>query len=85
MVRPYVFFKRLNTYLHEINTDNVQPELTVMGHSMGGIIINRALRDLPQLPADNIVYMASADTLQNYLDATVPLVSVCPSKSNCVI
>lgn len=72
------FLQRLNKHIKEIRQDPKKPppefELTMMGHSMGGIIINRALRDLPDLEVDNIVYMASADNLQNYLDTTLPLV-----------
>ena len=65
------FLKQLNNHIKEEREEGYDCELTLMGHSMGGIIINRALRDLPDLEVDNIVYMASADNLQNYLDATL--------------
>lgn len=71
------FLKSLTEYVHKKKTnEGLKFELTLMGHSMGGIIINRALRDLPDdlKEVDNLVYMASADNLQNYLDATLPLV-----------
>ena len=75
------FLQQLNKHVEEIRRLDPKEkppefELTLMGHSMGGIIINRALRDLPDdlTQVDNIVYMASADNLQNYLDATLPLV-----------
>lgn len=72
------FLKLLTNHVHELRKNNkaLKFKLTLMGHSMGGIIINRALRDLPDdlTEVDNLVYMASADNLQNYLDATLPLV-----------
>lgn len=68
------FLKQLNNYIRQVKKKYPELELTIMGHSMGGIIINRAFRDLPDLEVDNIVYMASADNLQNYLDATLPLI-----------
>lgn len=68
------FLKRLNNHVKGARGNHPELELTLMGHSMGGIIINRALRDLPDLEVDNIVYMASADNLQNYLDTTIPQV-----------
>lgn len=72
------FLKSLTEHIKAMRNKKKSPEfeLTLMGHSMGGIIINRALRDLPDdlTEVDNLVYMASADNLQNYLDATIPLV-----------
>lgn len=72
------FLELLTKRVKDMRDNDKHPkfELTLMGHSMGGIIINRALRDLPDnlTEVDNIVYMASADNLQNYLDATLPLV-----------
>ena len=71
------FLKSLTERVHKLRKEtDLKFELTLMGHSMGGIIINRALRDLPEdlTEVDNLVYMASADNLQNYLDATIPLV-----------
>ncbi len=72
------FLKLLTQRVKERRAEQKCPkfELTLMGHSMGGIIINRALRDLPDdlTEVDNLVYMASADNLQNYLDATLPLI-----------
>jgi hypothetical protein len=52
-----------------------QLELTLVGHSMGSIIIDQWLRYAPTLEIRNIVYMAGAtsvndyrDTVYNYLD-----------------
>ncbi|MEW6594294.1 MAG: alpha/beta hydrolase [Thermodesulfobacteriota bacterium] len=71
------FLKELNAHVKKIRSEgNQEFELTLMGHSMGGIVLNRALRDLSDdlTEVDNIVYMASADNLQNYLDATIPMI-----------
>ncbi|MCG8618523.1 MAG: alpha/beta hydrolase [Desulfobacterales bacterium] len=69
-----IFLRRLNQYIEAKRKNDPKLEFTLMGHSMGGIIINRALQDLPDIKVDNIVYMASADSLQNFLDATLPMV-----------
>ncbi len=70
-----IFLRKLNNYILEKQSEGYPDlKLTLMGHSMGGIIINRALRNLPHISVDNIVYMASADNLQNFIDATFPLV-----------
>lgn len=57
------------------NIDNKKIKITLIGHSMGGIIINNILRADPKLPIENIVYMASADNLQSYIDVTIPYVT----------
>ena len=40
-------------------------EITLVGHSMGTIIINRIVSTLPSLPIKNIVFLASADSIRN--------------------
>jgi len=65
------FLRHLNEH---IVSNNQKIRLTLVGHSMGGIIVNRILTHFPELPVENIVYMASADNLQNFIDATVPFV-----------
>jgi pimeloyl-ACP methyl ester carboxylesterase len=66
----YLFLKKLNEKLKEVRKKYPKFEVTLMGHSMGGIVINQALLRLPEFDVDNIVYMGSADSLQNYLNVT---------------
>ncbi len=40
-------------------------EITFIGHSMGTILINRIVAALPQLPVQNIVFLAAADSIRN--------------------
>jgi pimeloyl-ACP methyl ester carboxylesterase len=62
------FLRDLNAYMEK----RPKVRVTLIGHSMGAIILNRILTQFPDLPVTNIVYMASADTLQNFIDASVP-------------
>lgn len=66
----YLFLKKLNEKLKEARKKYPKFEVTLMGHSMGAIVINQALLRFPEFTMDNIVYMASADSLQNYLNVT---------------
>jgi len=42
--------------------------ITLVGHSMGTIIIDRLLRYAPNLQVKNIVFMAAANTVEDYRD-----------------
>jgi hypothetical protein len=46
--------------------------LTLVGHSMGAIIVNQGLREVPQLDVANVVYMASAGSVRDYRDTVLP-------------
>jgi hypothetical protein len=43
-------------------------EVTLVGHSMGTIIVDRLLRYAPNLKVKNIVFMAAATTVEDYRD-----------------
>jgi hypothetical protein len=43
-------------------------ELSLVGHSMGTIIVDRLLRYAPNLRVKNIVFMAAANTVEDYRD-----------------
>lgn len=47
-------------------------EITLVGHSMGAIIVNQILRRYPTLPVKNIVYMAAACSVREYQDSVFP-------------
>ncbi len=63
------------THLQETIDQNGGPEawdVTVVGHSMGAIILNEILRDVPTLPVSSIVYMAAAASIRDYQDTVFP-------------
>jgi hypothetical protein len=47
-------------------------EITVVGHSMGTMVLNHLLETLPDVPIRRIVYLAAADTIQHVYGAVVP-------------
>jgi hypothetical protein len=46
-------------------------EITLIGHSMGTIVLNKIIHRYPDLPVKNIVYMAAACSVQEYHDAVI--------------
>jgi hypothetical protein len=50
-------------------------EITMLGHSMGGIVINGLLIAFPHLPYENIVYMGAAASIRETARAVGPLLS----------
>jgi hypothetical protein len=56
------FLKTLLSILQESKIDR----LDVVAHSAGAIILNRALKEVPELPVSNIVYMAAASSIEDY-------------------
>lgn len=68
-----IFLKRLSQV---INNDAHEWEITLVGHSMGTIIINQMLRESIQLklklPIKNIVYMAAAASVRDVQDSILP-------------
>lgn len=47
-------------------------EMTLIGHSMGTIVLNRVLREFPDLPVRNIVYMAAACSIDDFRTSVIP-------------
>jgi hypothetical protein len=68
------FFEKLDKFVSEATGRDsaVCWEITLIGHSMGAIIINDALQLHPQLPVRNIVYMAPACSISEAEEALVP-------------
>ncbi len=52
---------------------NLCYQITLVGHSLGAIILNRALEHFPRLPVTRIVYMAPACTIRDVEQSIVPL------------
>ena len=51
--------------IEAITRDDDAYEITLVGHSMGAIVINRIVAAMPQLPVQNIVFLAAADSIRN--------------------
>jgi hypothetical protein len=50
-------------------------KITLVGHSMGAIVVNKIVLLKPELPYKNIVHMASADSINNLFNTVVPYVN----------
>lgn len=59
----------IETYLRQRNRPL---EITLVGHSMGTIVLNEVIRRNPYLPIKNIVYMAAASTIRDYESSVIP-------------
>jgi len=58
--------KFLNQLSNKINENTKEVDLTVIGHSMGTIVLNQIVEKFPNLPYDNLVYMAAACSITNF-------------------
>ena len=61
----YGAFAKLIRALKALTESTDDYEITLVGHSMGAIVINRLVTTLPDLPIRNIVFLASADSIRN--------------------
>lgn len=68
-----VFLEQLETLLAKPDHEN-RP-LTVIGHSMGTIIVNEILVRHSGLPYDKIVYMAAACSIRDFERSVVPILA----------
>jgi hypothetical protein len=50
----------------------VDIEITLVGHSMGTLILDRILRGFPKLEFRRIIYMASASSIEDYYSSVLP-------------
>lgn len=72
-----IFLQRFSDKIKEDmkNGDTRPWEITIIGHSMGTIIVNQILRETMQLklklPITNIVYMAAATTVRDFQDSVL--------------
>jgi hypothetical protein len=63
------FFDRLQGL---VTNNPGQYEITLIGHSMGTIVLNQAIKAYPDLPYSNIIYMGAACTVSECNDAVTP-------------
>lgn len=69
------FLERL---VRRIADGKTRYEITLVGHSMGAIVLNQALPLLPQHLIRRIIYMAPACSIQEGVDAIVPFLKEHP-------
>ncbi|GJL54298.1 MAG: hypothetical protein NPIRA02_14300 [Nitrospirales bacterium] len=66
-----IFLRKLAEVI--LQDDYSQWSVTLVGHSMGAIIVNHMIRDFGAcLPIDNVVFMAAASTTNDYKDSVFP-------------
>ncbi len=58
--------------LAKYKKDQPNTEITLIGHSMGVFVLNELIRRYPEIPYQNIVYMAGADSSRNTFDTIIP-------------
>ena len=56
----------------QVQRDTLGYEITVIGHSMGAIIANEMVRQRPDLPWRNIVFMAGAASMREFSLGVLP-------------
>lgn len=67
----YQLFSKLQAYMKK----HEDTELTLVGHSMGAIVLNRALREFPDLASTNkvnVVYLAAACSIDDFRNSVIP-------------
>jgi hypothetical protein len=72
-----VFLRRLQTMIDDpAHGGRDKWEITLVGHSMGTIVLNQMIRNSGDLPFNRIVYMAGATTVRDYQDSVFPYLRV---------
>jgi pimeloyl-ACP methyl ester carboxylesterase len=72
----YWFFSALKEKLSKLYPDQCATEalrITVIGHSMGALVINEMMQNFPDLPYENVVFMAAANSIRDFKAMTEPV------------
>jgi pimeloyl-ACP methyl ester carboxylesterase len=71
-----VFIEHLENHLRAAGAADpgIRYEITVVGHSMGAIVLNQVLTVYPDLPIRRIIYMAPACSISDAAASVVPFV-----------
>ena len=64
----------LYALLEELKDELPNIKITLVGHSMGAIIVNKIILLEPELPYKNIVHLASADSINNLFNMVIPYI-----------
>lgn len=73
-----VFLEEMLTFLNGDNFNEVKYDVTLIGHSMGAIVLNEVIRKFPGLPIKNIVYMGAAASSRRVLENIIPFLQEHP-------
>lgn len=68
----YQFFEALQKRIN-IQTHNIK--ITLIGHSMGTMLVNEIIRQFPELPYNNVVFMGAAVSIRDFQNAIAPHLS----------
>src|SRR5262249_46576749 len=68
----YFFFRELSKVIPKYDACDAL-RITVIGHSMGEIVLNELMENFPDLPYQNIVYMAAAGSIRDFKAMTEPV------------
>lgn len=63
-----------------VHNNSAGYEITLIGHSMGTIVLNEIIRNYDDLPYNNIVYMAAACTIGDFEKSVIPYLKTHKSK-----
>ena len=58
--------------LEEAQEQNHCKRVSLVGHSMGAMVLDRGLREFPGIRYKDIVYMAAACSIQDFYDTAIP-------------
>lgn len=63
---------RLFRRLRDLTAADQNLEITLIGHSMGAMVLNEALRAYPELRVKRIVYLGAACSVRDFAESVVP-------------
>jgi len=69
------FFEKIYTVAEG---DHAGVELTLVGHSMGAIVVNKILRAFPRIKFDRVIYMAAAASIEDFMNTVPPYLELHP-------
>jgi hypothetical protein len=78
------FFRRLASRQHDPRPGHPSYDITLVGHSMGSMVLNEALRRQTQreqdggdaLPVTRIIYMAAACSIRDFTESVIPFLAL---------
>ena len=51
-------------------------EITLVGHSMGAIVVNRILREFPEIQFKRVIYLGAATSIEDFRDNVIPYLAL---------
>jgi hypothetical protein len=63
------FFENIQ---HIASSDHPEVEITLVGHSMGAIVVNKILQAFPKIKFDRISYLGAAASIEDFMDTVPP-------------